>query len=873
MRDYRQLYLSVTLLAVTCVLSGFSRAADDAAPLFPFVISHEAPDNVTSMAHLLDAPAGKHGFVRVEKGRFATDTGPIKFNATNLTGPANFPSHKDADILAARLARFGINCVRLHYFDASYGNFKEEHQTGIFGKGDSVPRAFSADPSVTISFNKEAIDCQDYLIAALKKRGIYVNMNLHVARFPKGYSFFSPRMIASEKEYARKLLTRVNPYTGLAYTNDPCMAMIEINNENALFRNYMGGRIDHLSESYASEFQQQWNDWLKKKYGMTEAMRKAWNWKATPLCDEQITEGSFEQAVKTDGKKWTLRLDSAKAEAASANGVMKITVAKEGDEYFPKLFRNGVKVKKGEAYTISFKVRRIQGEGSVELGTAVAETSGGWRSMGFLRRIKVGPKWTTVKASFAAAVDSDKAQFQLTRFKKGVYEIDDLSIQSGAASDFDSKQSIEEGSIAILKTKAYAPLSVKNDFYKFLEDTESAYWNGIADYVHDELKAKVPISGTQLGYSPSYVQAELDYVDIHSYWCHPSPVSSKWRIGNTSMVNSMSGIQHLAELRVLNKPYTVSEYNHPCPNQYGAEGQPMLRAYGALQGWDGVFEYTWHHRRDYTPGWNSYFFSISERTDVLAHMPACAAIFLRGDVHEAKTTIAAAVDYDSCFERLVASKSVNTSIGNAGFKRALSMIHKTGVDLSGKVGTDPASVDQDVVYDKVLSSDTGELCWNREEAGAGYFTVNTADTKLFTGFPKGRTVTMGDVTLKIGKTRLNWATVSLVSRHATGFGAGKSANILLAATGEASNSGMELENTSATRVAAVNSEWGKAPVVVEGIAATLMLPSKAERTSCYALDGNGDRTKKVHVVKSATGGSQIVIGPEYRTVWYEIEVK
>ena len=757
MRDYKRLTFNVTLLAVTCVFSGIAAAAEDFAPLFPYVISYEAPDNVTSMAHLLDAPAGKHGFVRVKDGRFVTDAGPIKFNATNLTGPANFPSHKDADRLAARLARFGINCVRMHYFDAPYGNFRNERQRGLYGNSDEIPGSFRADPNVTLPFDKDAVDCQDYLIAALKKRGIYVNMNLHVARFPKGYSFFCRKMIESEKDYAKKLLARVNPYTKLAYVDDPCIAMIEINNENALFRHYLSGRLDHLSKTYAAEFQQKWNEWLKNKYGSTAAMLKAWSWKATPLCDEQITEGAFEQAVKMDGDKWTLSLSSAKAVAASENGVLKITVDQEGDEYYPKLFRNGVRVRKGEAYTISFKVRRVEGKGSVELGTAVAETKGGWRSMGFHRRIKVGPKWTTVKASFAGAADSDKAQFQLTRFKKGVYEIDDLSIQSGAASDFDENQSIEAGTIVILTTKTYAPLAAKRDFYKFVEDTESDYWHAIADYVQDELKVKVPVSGTQLGYSPSYVQAELDYVDIHSYWCHPSPVSANWRIGNTSMVNSMSGIQHLAELRVLNKPYTVSEYNHPYPSQYGAEGQPMLRAYGALQGWDGVFEYTWHHRHDYVPGFNSYFFSISERTDVLAHMPACAAIFLRGDVHEAKKTIAAATDYDSCFERLVATKSVNTSIGHAGFKRGLTLIHKTGVDLSGKAGTDPASVDQSVADAKVLTSDTGELCWNREASGAGYFTVNTADTKLFTGFPKGRTVAMGDVTLKVGQSRLDWA--------------------------------------------------------------------------------------------------------------------
>jgi hypothetical protein len=867
---FNRVAAGVAAISVGAVLS--AGASEDFSPLFPFVISHEAPDNVTSMAHLLDAPAGKHGFVRVENGRFVTDAGPIKFNGTNLTGPANFPSHEDADRLAARLARFGINCVRLHYIDAPYGNFREEAQMGIFGEGASVPGAWSTDPDAPVRLDPVAVDRFDYLIAALKKNGIYVNMNLHVARFPKGLSFFVPGMIDSEKEYAKKLLSRVNPYTGLAYADDPCMAMIEINNENSLFKSYYRGGLDRLSEPYASEFRLQWNAWLMKKYGSTAGMQDVWEWKAAPLRDEQIQEGSFDGEVAADGGTWALDRKSSRASAAAENGVMRIRVETPDQKFFPKLYRNGVKLRKGEPYTLSFNVRCVQGEGPVELGTAVAVTEGGWRSMGLLRTVPAGPEWTTVQESFTAVADTDEAQFQLTRFTPGVYELDDLSITSGSGGGLHESQRIEAGTVAAINIDEVAPLEARRDFYRFLADTEKAYWMDMDGYLKNGLNVKVPVSGTQLDYSPPFIQAELDYVDIHSYWCHPNPVGPKWKINNVSLVNTMGAIQWLATQRVTGKPYTVSEYNHPFPNRFGAEGQPMLRAFGALQGWDGVFEYTWHHRRDYDPGWNSYFFSISERTDVLAHMPACAAIFLRGDVQEAGQTLAAAINDDTFFERMVATKKVFAGIEQAGFQRSLTLVHKTGVDLSGKAGTDPSSVDQSIADSKVLTSDTGELCWNHEEPEAGCFTVNTAGTKLFTGFPEDRMITMGDVTLKIGRTRLGWATVSLVSRFAEGgFGEnGNAANILLTATGEAGNTGMELVRTRGTAVTA--DDWGEAPVMVEGIPAVIGLPSSASKTRCYILDPNGDRGEEIPV-EATPAGCQITIGPEYRTLWYEIAVK
>lgn len=867
----------LALSAVCCFPPGLS-PAEEPAPLFPFVISYDGPDNATSMAHLLDAPAGKHGFIRAEDGRFVDDAGPVRLHATNLTGPANCPSHEDADQLAARLARFGINCVRLHYMDAPYGNFREEKLQGIVAD----------DPATQRNFDPAQLERLDYMIAAFKKRGIYVNINLHVARMwderdgftgtderpwaDKGLDNFEPRMIELQKEYARKLLTHVNPHTGLAYTSDPCVAMVELNNENALIRNYLSGAIDRLPEPYAGELGRQWNAWLRSKYASTKALQAAWNWVATPLSDEQIPEGKFDSPVSPDGRKWILSLGSAEAACGADGGVFKIDVTREGHEYFPKLFR-GLSVKKDQPYTLSFRLRQVKGSGGVTLGMAVADGGKGWRSLGVHQMLTVGSQWKEFSYSFTAADDSDSAQFQLTRFKVGSYELDDLSFQSGVECEFNADASLEACSVPVVKTAGYAPREAVRDFYQFLVDTERNYWVGMSDYLKNDLKVKSVISGTQLGYSPPFVQAELDYVDSHSYWCHPSPVSPDWRIRNESMVNSMACIRGLAAQRVDGKPYTVSEYNHPFPNQYGAEGQPMLRAYGQLQGWDGVFEYTYNHRPNFQPQRHTYFFSMINRTDVLAHFPACAAVFLRGDVQEAKRSVVAAVDYPAYFDRLTASRAVGASIDSAGFDSRLTLIHKAAIDLTGKHGTDPATVDGISADRKVFVSDTGELKWNVEQPGAGYFTINTPNTKLFTGFPQGRTIELGDVTLAIGKTRLNWATVSLVSRHATGFGeSNRPANILLAATGLSENQGMKIDQVTATTIT-LEDDWGDGPVCAEGIPATITLPVAPDRLRCFALDPGGNRKSQLPVEKNGTGGSTIAIKPDYKTVWYELDIR
>ena len=205
--------------------------------MFPFSISYDPLTGVADMSHLLEAPAGAHGRVRVADGHFVTDKGRIRFNAVNLTGPANFPSHRHAERMAARLAGLGVNCVRLHFMDCQkgYGSFWQERQQCLLKDGDD-PLAYEID--------EKQFEKLDYLVAQFKKRGIYVNVNLHVARLMayllegrtslKGATWFSRELIDSEKQWARDFLGHVNPYTGMRWADDPVVALVELNNEDAL---------------------------------------------------------------------------------------------------------------------------------------------------------------------------------------------------------------------------------------------------------------------------------------------------------------------------------------------------------------------------------------------------------------------------------------------------------------------------------------------------------------------------------------------------------------------------------------------------------------------------------------------------------------
>src|SRR5262249_53396139 len=133
------------------------------------------------------------------------------------------------------------------------------------------------------------LDKLDHLVAQLKRHGIYVDLNLHVSRsypgrprwegmpeFFKGVDNFDPELIEQQRRYAQDLPSHVTPYTKPRYADEPAVALVEINNENALLSDWWGGRLDAMPDPYASELGRRWNAWLAAKYPDDAALRKAW---------------------------------------------------------------------------------------------------------------------------------------------------------------------------------------------------------------------------------------------------------------------------------------------------------------------------------------------------------------------------------------------------------------------------------------------------------------------------------------------------------------------------------------------------------------------------------------------------------------------
>ncbi len=233
----------------------------------------KSEESMVDLSGFLEAPAGKDGFIKVRDGHLVRPDGRrFRIWGMNFGADDCFPPKALAPAIAEDLARLGFNYVRMHHMDAGFGPVS----------------LFLDEAEHTRVLDSERLDRLDYFVAELKKRGIYVNFNLNNSRRFRGgdgvrdfrslksgkcATYFNPRLIELQHEYARNLLDRVNLYTGNTYRDEPALAAVEMVNENSMIEGWLMERIHGpnpdgramfgaLPVSYATELTVLFNQWL-----------------------------------------------------------------------------------------------------------------------------------------------------------------------------------------------------------------------------------------------------------------------------------------------------------------------------------------------------------------------------------------------------------------------------------------------------------------------------------------------------------------------------------------------------------------------------------------------------------------------------------
>ena len=264
---------SVRTLCGLLLLAGLAQAAPpkpSAAAGFPYTNSSKLIDFTSWIKEQCHY---KKGFVTATGGGFRWSDGTrARFWGVNIANRNLWIDRAEIDTVVDTLAASGVNLVRFEALDSK----------GALLEIAGVPG--------TRKINTTRLDTLHYWIHKLHQKGIYYYLDLidfrefaaedgvenakNLPRAARPYAMFDPKLIELQQEYARQLLTTVNPYTQTAPVQDPALVLLEICNESGFF--LYPKNTDNLIEPYRTRFQQRWNAWLVARYRTRAELAKAW---------------------------------------------------------------------------------------------------------------------------------------------------------------------------------------------------------------------------------------------------------------------------------------------------------------------------------------------------------------------------------------------------------------------------------------------------------------------------------------------------------------------------------------------------------------------------------------------------------------------
>ena len=834
----------------------------------------------------LNPPIGTNWVTVDANGHFVVKGSRVRFLGVNFAGDSPFMPTNNAEAVAARLAKFGVNNVRFHHMDAPWA-----YNGGLL--------AYTSTRST--NFNAAQLERLHFLVGRLKAHGIYSDINLLVGRQYRsqdglgseitsldwkdqhilGY-FYEPAL-ALQKDYATKLLGTTNRFTGLPLARDPAVAFVEIINENGIIQKWFDGALDKLPARYATNLQARWNSWLAARYTNDAALLAAWNVVDQPLGTNVLRNGDFSSGLTywnaeqhdtaragfTRTYDFTNGLPSARVMVTNADSV----------SWHIQLNQTGVKLTSNQTYTVSFWAKSSP---ATNADASVMRAHTDWINLGSYQTLNLTTNWQFFTNTFQAIATEINARVNFGSMgnKPATFWFADVRFQSGGQIGvLPSGASLAGRTVPNLRSSGTGytgTREARRDWLRFLRDLEYAYYDAMVGHLRTNLGYPGLVFGTIMANSPATVQSRLEVIDGHAYWQHPqfpgTPWDAvNWYVPNLSMVNTLSDNNTLAGLarqRIKGKPFTVTEYQHPSPNYYGAEGPLLLAAYGGLQDWDGLWLFDYGHGNPVsgvTMGYVRGFFEIGQHPTKMANLLLAASLFRRGDVAPAAQEFTMALTPERELDLLQNAHAWGLfSASQLGVPGKLAFVSR----LATAVGPNPIGLTNPPAAPagNVLVSDTAQLRWDLSVSGQGFVTVDTPRTKALLGYADNRAVNLGGVTLQPKTTRLGWCTLGLTLTR--GEVLTNDCTALLIASGWWENTGQVWTDANKD---SVGNQWGTAPVLTEVIPFTLTLPVGTNHVRVWALDPRGIRTSPIPVF-GTPDTSVISVDTNAGTIWYEIEI-
>lgn len=403
----------------------------------------------------------------------------------------------------------------------------------------------------------------------------------------------------------------------------------------------------------------------------------------------------------------------------------------------------------------------------------------------------------------------------------------------------------------------------------FLKELQDDFYQRMDQAVREAgYEGLVMASNWQAGRSTSHFynlhsDAQFDVIDRHNYFGGRNMGGSMLRIPGGGSLSA--GMQQVTDL-----PFSLSEWIHVFPNQWGGEGPAIIGAYGlGLQGWDISFMFQNGDNGGYNTVLGAQRWEVTA-PQVMAPFAAIARQVRRMDVDQSEVVAAMNVDLASLHE------------GTQDFEDQVRQIYDIKVFDADKIPAQTLAVARTVVKfnqtptptetfhlesyrdaEGALISSNQQLRWMPgENAESGWFSINTPATQGVIGFAEGTRHELADTVIE----PMSGYGLIYVTAHSQQGTLSTDKRLFISATARCHNDGMVYLDGEMLDKGNITGRNDPGPLYMEPVVAQITLKRPGNPT-VYVCDHDGNRTGQTLPVQN---GSFTIDGRETKTVYYEV---
>jgi hypothetical protein len=628
---------SLLALAVLFLLSATASAQPIARP-FPFDI---VPLDTNSSEYLDALVSPARELTAADRIKLGADghlvdqaNNRVRLFGTSLMYTSQFLPQDDAKMLAVRLRKLGFNAVRFIYND-------------FFGWDDaSLIKTYTDDWSAvrpsSYDINPAQLARFDTLLYELKRNGLYSVITFNASHnysygdgvrnwdstFSGGglHHFWDTTAQRLQMQYAARLMTHVNPLTGIPLASDPMIAYVSFNHEQSLYYWWQANRLNYIDEANkltvgaatiayhdSKRLDTLFNRYLQKKYGSQNGLATAWGGDQNPPKTNLIDNASFEDFGSV---AWTF---------AASNGATAGQVEGDGgvdSSVFAKirinklstspvyndivLYNISPRLGMDTLYELTFWAKMgydaVKRPGIYQRSLGVLVFSYGTNAIGLNASDVIDTAWKKYSFTFRATGSGVHYVYLYFGTDLGDVWLDAFDLHRKAETALLPNEALSTFKVGrLLQTELpTAPRQRTRDMVMFYDSLERTFYQSMQKHLKNNGYAGL-VNWTQTQWYSMlpdiYKASGGDIAEHHTGWDYVSqrpnmPWSdSTWMVRNYSMVKSTSGgtLNNISANLVAGKANILGDYQVPWMNQYNTEQLVLLPALASYQDMDGIF--------------------------------------------------------------------------------------------------------------------------------------------------------------------------------------------------------------------------------------------------------------------------------------------